>query len=84
MAGALPTEILDDTFFAGNEAAFSDLQEALSRETFLAFTGAGTSAPMLPTWTAALEQLLTFARDRGTVLAGEAAEISAQIRSDPL
>lgn len=80
----MPTEILDESFFAGNNAAFADLRDALGRETFLAFTGAGTSAPALPTWTASLRHLLDFALERGAITGAEKLELEGQVAVDPL
>lgn len=70
--------------FPGNEAALAELKIALHAGKAVAFTGAGTSAPDIPTWHTALRELLSQASIDGKISASDAAVVAAQIAEDPL
>lgn len=76
---------LDEERFPGNVAAYTELRQVLNHDSIVAFTGAGTSAPLFPTWTGALSTLIheayaqKFIRDDA-----ELAEYKRQIETDPL
>ncbi|NIX78108.1 SIR2 family protein [Microvirga terricola] len=78
-------EALNETLFPGNRAAFSGLKAKCASGNIICLVGAGASAPLYPTWTAALSELLTKAQVEGRMSdPTEAAELRAQVPTQPL
>ena len=51
-------ELFREEMFPGNAATFADLKKYMSEGRITAFTGAGVSVPIFPTWTGLLSQYL--------------------------
>ncbi|SOH95699.1 SIR2-like domain-containing protein [Monaibacterium marinum] len=69
--------------FPGNSNVFKNLCDAMERDGVVAFTGAGTSMPELPSWTMLLEKLIGDAVKAG-LTSKEDGEAYNEGLSDPL
>jgi hypothetical protein len=67
MAGAEIKNVLREELFPGNSAAFDAVNDYIAQGNITAFTGAGVSTPLFPTWTGLLLQWL---RDEGNARLG--------------
>jgi hypothetical protein len=76
--------LLREELFPGNQEAFRDLQEAIATHSVLIFTGAGTSAPDIPTWSGILSSLINDAVTAGVLTLSDATELRKQLDADPL
>ena len=76
---------LKDEVFAGNAAAFEGLTRYIKEGRVTAFTGAGVSVPLYPTWTTLLSQTLDSAIADGLVTnSDEIREYREMLENDPL
>lgn len=80
----MTTPDLDESRFPGNTEAYRRLADSLNRGRLVAFTGAGTSFPTIPTWTGALLQLVAVAETNGSLSAEDASVLRSQVNEDPL
>ena len=79
------TGILQETKYPGNATAFHELSSFMQSGSVTAFTGAGVSAPLFPTWGALLSDLISEATDRGFLTQpGEIRDCRKLIEDDPL
>jgi hypothetical protein len=84
MSEGLLEELLHETNFPGNAAAFAGLREYLAQGDLTALTGAGVSAPTFPTWMAMLSKWLNEAFQQGFIGAVEITEYKELLKNDPL
>ena len=85
MSDRTENQALNETIFPGNTETFSRLKAVLGEEKMLAFVGAGASAPLFPTWSGLLNELIEQARARSLIHSdAETAELKGEISKDPL
>src|SRR5665213_1582633 len=75
---------LREAIFPGNTTAFSDLVSFMEKEKVIAFTGAGVSVPICPSWFGLLTELLDEARQRGFINDPQFSEYQTFKESEPL
>ncbi len=76
--------LLREDIYPGNCSAFQDACAAIQSNNALAFTGAGTSAPQIPTWGGILHNIISHAKDSGAIDSNDAASLLQQMADDPL
>jgi hypothetical protein len=77
--------LVREELFPGNEAAFIALKKFCGSERITLFTGAGVSAPIFPTWTGLLEELLDEAIKKGLITSlQEREDYRDLLKNDPL
>jgi hypothetical protein len=75
---------LNEIIFPGNVACYEELKTTLGDGLGVAFTGAGTSTPLYPTWTGLLKELVDQADKEGLVEKDNLQELSGLVYTDPL
>ena len=75
---------LNEEIFPGNETCFDQLKTAVGDGSAIAFTGAGTSTPLYPTWITLLEELINQAENEGLVEKDDLQELKDLVYTDPL
>ena len=75
---------LNEQIFPGNGTCFDQLKTAVGDNMAIAFTGAGASTPVYPTWISLLQELITQAENEGLVEKDNSQELKELIYSDPL
>ena len=79
------SKILNEKMFPGNTEAFNQLKEIFKDGKVFGLTGAGTSAPLYPTWLALLQKFISEAELRGILNdSKEAEELRNFVKSDSL
>jgi hypothetical protein len=78
------TDILNEAIFPGNAACYDQAHAAISTGTVMAFTGAGTSTPLYPTWTRLLKDLMAEAGQEGLANGVTLHELNEMLSDDPL
>jgi hypothetical protein len=80
----LKDKVLNEQIFPGNTTCFQHLKTTVSDGSAIAFTGAGTSTPLYPTWTILLQDLINRAENEGLVEKDELQELKGLVHDDPL
>jgi hypothetical protein len=76
--------LANEEAFPGNMAALAQLQSSLASGGLVGFTGAGTSAPLAPTWTGLLRELADAGEKEGFLSEADQTMLLQQIVDDPL
>jgi hypothetical protein len=78
------TDVVNDTLFPGNAACYDQAYSTISTGTVMAFTGAGTSSPLYPTWIHLLKELITGAGREGLANDETLHELNEMLADDAL
>lgn len=78
------TSALNETKFPGNSSAYDELLSALKVERVVGLIGAGVSAPLFPTWSLLLNNILNDILSEGLITESDYSALHLQIENDPL
>jgi SIR2-like domain len=76
--------VLNEQIFPGNVTCFERLKTSVGDGSTIAFTGAGTSTPLYPTWISLLQELIDQAENEGLVTKNDLQELRGLVDADPL
>lgn len=77
--------VINERLFPGNEFVFKELKQFVIEKKIIALTGAGTSAPVYPTWGQLLHEIINFAISKGLInVEDDISEYRRQVQADPL
>jgi hypothetical protein len=76
--------MLNEILFPGNVASYEQGYATISTGTMMAFTGAGTSVPLYPTWTRLLKELIRDAGQEHLANNETLCELTEMLADDPL